>query len=957
MKIHLAILTYNALDYTQRCLQSLLTHTTLPFDVQILDNASSDGTQAWLAGLSDPRIRVCESPVNLGVPRGRNRLLELILPEAADEDFVVFLDNDIELHAGWHEPFERLFAEQPRAGMASKVGWTMQVREDTRDPQTTPWETARVDIVAGGFACWTRVRAIREVGPQDEELGLFWHEDDDWAVRFTGAGWSIWAVPESPMTHHEHASGVAWPTLDSGDSKRNLAYLADKWRRHGLVDDAGWVRDRDPLFCPPIEVRQEMQRRLGRVEPVSRGEYVQCYWDLHALLCTLQQARVFPRPVSPGLTVLLGLLCEGSLFECSPEMLERYRALSQSLEEIGMRRRAGAAERQAGPAPRAPVHGVARSDSWEDPRWLRAWHELLGPGTTASWFERTAVRWVETTMLASLDQAGLLDTASRGLLLDPRDVALASAIAHRGTGLCVCGHFDIASEAGGGLPPEFASDPQRWWDGSTEGLRVCRPHELSTDERFDFVLARAGLCSDGEDPALIECLKAAEPFVAPGGQVYVQFDCIVGDRGQAGLRPPAHVYGLTLRTGFAGDSDAGLPTSCPSPVRRGHAPELCIRRGDAFETMGLVCYEKPRELPLPRPDAHHAARTDVLVDLRGMVLDAAMLADATREGLAQTRALSRSGFGATLLWDGDCPEVLRALLAHPDVRYRNSAEGLDPDVILYLEGARWCAPRLEAGWSTRPVLAFQTTLSRDLLRERQDAEGAADYLRFVQREATHLLVHDPVDEPALRAVFDLGRLQLVPITRTGATLQSSPLSPGEARAFTAIPGPYLLLEGSQGARERFTAILAALQEQVLQEGLSILAMGPEFAGLEALVGQGSHPLLSRLRIVPQVPEVLRRPLLEGAQGLIVASHPWEFRLAAEESSALGLPIRRLDGASGAEDHECTAIRSGQPGSVTLATLLAGLLRSPEGAETGVGSRAADSTPGPARRSNRSRAGS
>ncbi len=893
MRIHFAILTHNALAYSQRCIESVRAHTSLPFDVQILDNASSDGTQAWLAAINDSRIHVHGSSVNLGVPGGRNELLRLVLPRAQDEDFVIFLDNDIELHEGWHQPFERVFEAHPRAGMASKVGYAMQVRGDTRDPQALPWETGRVDIVAGGFACWARVEAIREVGTLDENLGLFWHEDDDWAVRFTAHGWSIWSVPEAPMTHHEHASGVAWPSLENGDSCRNLAYLTAKWRELGYLDDEGWIRDRDRLFYPSLEVRAEIRTRLGRVEPLSRGEYAEAFWDLHALLATVRQGRVFPRPISPCLTVLLELLCENRLFDASPEILALYESLSQSLEDMRALRTQILVEPVDNDGKRRPAHGLARSGSWEDPDWFQAFRALKGLGSSADWYGRSSLDWAETSLLLALAEPGALAEGSRGLILDPRDVSLSLALVEEGCDLLLSGHFDMVSEARGELPAEFLDQPGRWLGGKAGAIRVCQRRDLDVDSRFDFVVARLGLVTDSEDPTLRQILAEMAERLAPGGQLGLIVECLVGQDGQTAFSPETSIHGLVVRPDFQTRTDAGALTSIGAPIPEGRAPDLCRSQGKVFQTHALLLYEKPAVLAPAVPVTIPERDCEVLVDLRGMDWTKGMV-DATREGCAQIEIALRSPLRprVTFLGDGMCPPPLLHLLNHPGVQYRDSLRDScrSPDLVQYLEGLRSVPPCRMTEWGERAVLGWLSSPPRDGLRRGQDSRLEMAYLHFLQREAMGIVVPGSDSSSWPDGGMGLARERLRFVQASRATLQPSPVSVPEALAIVGMGDRYVLLEGSIGAREQLTTILDLLEEEVAGGDLEVLAFGREFLGFETLKGAGRHPVLDRMRFVAHLPEPLRRPLFEGASFLIDARHPGESRLAATEAFEVDLRV-------------------------------------------------------------------
>ena len=61
------VVTYNRLDKLKVTLARLLESPAEELAmVVVADNASTDGTGAWLAGLSDPRLDVLSSKVNSG---------------------------------------------------------------------------------------------------------------------------------------------------------------------------------------------------------------------------------------------------------------------------------------------------------------------------------------------------------------------------------------------------------------------------------------------------------------------------------------------------------------------------------------------------------------------------------------------------------------------------------------------------------------------------------------------------------------------------------------------------------------------------------------------------------------------------------------------------------------------------------------------------------------------------
>ncbi|MBN8547700.1 MAG: glycosyltransferase [Deltaproteobacteria bacterium] len=262
-RVNLAILTFNALDYTKMCIESISRNTRVPHNIFILDNGSTDGTRAWLRQQNQENLYWEDAPSNLGVPGGRNYLINIIQPFLPDDGYIVFADNDMELKSGWDAQYLSFFEDHPEAGIASAFGHRMIVRKYHRELLPAPTYTAPVDVACGGFACWIRAKALRDIGGFDEKLGLFWHEDDDFSLRTIAAGWDVYALPHVNVVHHEHKSGAANPGIKSGGSPKNQMYLCEKWRALGLVDSLGRI------------IRPPSQDVVTSSRPLNMGGY---YW-------------------------------------------------------------------------------------------------------------------------------------------------------------------------------------------------------------------------------------------------------------------------------------------------------------------------------------------------------------------------------------------------------------------------------------------------------------------------------------------------------------------------------------------------------------------------------------------------------------------------------------------------------------------------------------------------------
>jgi glycosyltransferase involved in cell wall biosynthesis len=87
--ISVVLATYNRRPALPRAIASVLAQEDAAFELIIVDDASRDDTQAYLATLDDPRIRVIACSANGGPSAARNRGLA-----AARADIVAFLDSD-----------------------------------------------------------------------------------------------------------------------------------------------------------------------------------------------------------------------------------------------------------------------------------------------------------------------------------------------------------------------------------------------------------------------------------------------------------------------------------------------------------------------------------------------------------------------------------------------------------------------------------------------------------------------------------------------------------------------------------------------------------------------------------------------------------------------------------------------------------------------------------------------
>jgi GT2 family glycosyltransferase len=224
----------------------------VPFELCVVDNGSSDGTQAHFRSLTLPApLRYLRNDDNAGLIRALNQGARL-----ATGDVLCFLHNDTELREpAW---LERLAAalDGGRVGLAGLYG-VRRLRRDGRYVGRTivhcleggPGLSApmvEVAVVDGVCLCLRRA-LLQELGGFDEGYGFFHGYDRDlsFAVRERGLRC---VVVDAPFVHRgggtrtgERAPVSAGQDLEQ--RRRALARFTEKWR-HRLPSDVRGIGER-----------------------------------------------------------------------------------------------------------------------------------------------------------------------------------------------------------------------------------------------------------------------------------------------------------------------------------------------------------------------------------------------------------------------------------------------------------------------------------------------------------------------------------------------------------------------------------------------------------------------------------------------------------------------------------------------------------------------------------------
>jgi len=243
-RVGVVVVSWNGVALTRRCVESVLQDPLADdVDLVVVDNASSDGTPAWLDEIAaDPRVRVIRNATNRGFAAACNQGLAAIAERSPE--LLVILNNDLVVTPGWTATLRRHLRNDPRIGLigpvTNNIGNEARIATAYTDLAAMPLEQRLRTAGAAGRSFDIRVLAFfcvampldvyRQVGGLDENFGTGFFEDDDYCQRVRKLGRRL-VCAEDVFIHHELSASFA--RIDQGERQalfeRNRAYYETKW--------------------------------------------------------------------------------------------------------------------------------------------------------------------------------------------------------------------------------------------------------------------------------------------------------------------------------------------------------------------------------------------------------------------------------------------------------------------------------------------------------------------------------------------------------------------------------------------------------------------------------------------------------------------------------------------------------------------------------------------------------
>ena len=239
--VSIVIPVFNQFHFTQACLGSIQEHQgTERFEVIVVDDCSTDATPEVVSQLAG--VIYLRNETNSGFIASCNHGAE-----RARGKFLVFLNNDTLVKAGWLKALLDTFAEQPGTGIVGAKllypdgrlqeaggiiwqdasGWNYGKFDDPEKPE---YNYLREVDYCSAAALMIPKALFESVGGFDASYAPAYYEDTDLAFKVRQAGYKVLYQPLSEVIHYEGATGGT--DLSTGTKKNqdiNRSRFAENW--------------------------------------------------------------------------------------------------------------------------------------------------------------------------------------------------------------------------------------------------------------------------------------------------------------------------------------------------------------------------------------------------------------------------------------------------------------------------------------------------------------------------------------------------------------------------------------------------------------------------------------------------------------------------------------------------------------------------------------------------------
>jgi GT2 family glycosyltransferase len=230
--LSIIIVNYNGVKFISECLLSVATYAQCPYEIIIVDNASIDGSCAFIRE-NFPHVRLIENRTNLGFAAGNNAGAEY-----AHGELLLLLNNDTRLLTSLISAVKRFETDRQLGVLGCRMSYGDGRLQSSIGIEATPLSLVLSWLGLGRFAwapdmfkrleidknyyaefhmnvAWvsgaffmTRRDLWNKLSGLDERYFMYM-EDLDYCKRARAEGYHVGYTPEVDIIHYEGA-GKAW---------------------------------------------------------------------------------------------------------------------------------------------------------------------------------------------------------------------------------------------------------------------------------------------------------------------------------------------------------------------------------------------------------------------------------------------------------------------------------------------------------------------------------------------------------------------------------------------------------------------------------------------------------------------------------------------------------------------------------------------------------------------------
>ncbi|MBV6750885.1 glycosyltransferase [Pseudomonas chlororaphis] len=241
-RVSVVVLTYNNLELTKACLDSLVNQSSYTnLEIIVVDNNSSDDTPAFLTDWASagPDRTIILNQDNKGFAAGNNQGLA-----AANGDYLVILNNDTIVTAGWVKGLMRHLLDNDDIGIIGPVTNNIgnEARVTTHYTHLNDMHVESTSITRKHMGQWFEINTLaffcvmitrscyEQIGGLCEDYGLGFFEDDDYCRRVQHHGMRA-ACAEDVFVHHHLSASFNKLGVEKKQAlfEKNKAIYERKW--------------------------------------------------------------------------------------------------------------------------------------------------------------------------------------------------------------------------------------------------------------------------------------------------------------------------------------------------------------------------------------------------------------------------------------------------------------------------------------------------------------------------------------------------------------------------------------------------------------------------------------------------------------------------------------------------------------------------------------------------------